>query len=266
MLIRHQEGDISIKYALIIIPICVLASACENQAHKSVREALIDPESANFRDVKVCTGNKSITTGEVNAKNRMGAYGGFKPFFVQYDIVYFADDPNFSRLIEHCYGTVGSDASTNESSEKGEWITSTDINPLDDSKIITIGLDATGYVEKYANPVRLYIRCKSNKTELYVAWDDYLGDDSNSVYEDWKYVTVRIGASKANKQRWTVSTDGKATFMPSSPIETLRKIAKSERLVLQTTPYNESPVTAIFDVKGMGDAILPLADECGWEL
>ncbi len=95
---------------------------------------------------------------------------------------------------------------------------------------------------------------------------EYLGDDSDSVYGNWKYVTVRIGSQKAVKQRWGVSTDSKATFAPNWAGSLLKSMAKADTFLIQTTPYGESPVTAIFHTAGLQNALVPLAKACGWSL
>jgi type VI secretion system protein VasI len=38
----------------------------------------------------------------------------------------------------------------------------------------------------------------------------------------------------------------------------------ADNLVAQITPYNESPVTAIFDTSGLENAIKPLRETCNW--
>lgn len=43
-------------------------------------------------------------------------------------------------------------------------------------------------------------------------------------------------------------------------------MAVAERLVLQTTPYAENPITAVFTLKGIDVAMAPLAKGCGWTL
>ena len=53
---------------------------------------LIDPSSAQFRDLKV---RKDIVCGEINAKNRMGAYVGFKRFFADSKAKTASIDPGF---------------------------------------------------------------------------------------------------------------------------------------------------------------------------
>jgi type VI secretion system protein VasI len=60
-----------------------------------------------------------------------------------------------------------------------------------------------------------------------------------------------------------MSTDSKATFHPQ-PIAFLKSMMEANTLVAQVTPYNESPVTAIFDTTGLADAIKPLRETCNW--
>ena len=50
-------------------------------AHKRVAPSLFDPSSAQFRHLSTRDG---VLCGEVNAKNRYGAYVGFRPFFALY--------------------------------------------------------------------------------------------------------------------------------------------------------------------------------------
>jgi type VI secretion system protein VasI len=40
----------------------------------------------------------------------------------------------------------------------------------------------------------------------------------------------------------------------------------ADKFIAQTTPYNENPVTAIFETRGLRNALVPLADTCDWDL
>ncbi|MFT7526708.1 MAG: hypothetical protein ACI9LY_001859 [Arenicella sp.] len=44
----------------------------------------------------------------------------------------------------------------------------------------------------------------------------------------------------------------------------LSDVLGESKAVFQTTPYNESPVTAIFDISGIDNAIKPIQSNCGW--
>lgn len=147
----------------------------------------------------------------------------------------------------------------------GKWRVSKETNPIDDTSTVTLSLTAESGSSRYGTPVLFYARCKSNKTEAFIVWHDYLGDDSRSVYEEWKLVTVRIGDDRATEEQWTVSTDSQATFAPAWAGDLLKRMATASTLVAQVTPYNESPVTAVFETGGLRAAAQPLAETCGWE-
>lgn len=258
-----------------ILTLSLLVASCSNPVEEAVKAKLIDPQSAEFRDMKRCSGDQAVWTGEVNAKNRMGAFTGFEPFFYDGINLAFASDPtDFSEQMERCYSHLSSatgDETEQESNHSGglsytgKWIVSNDINPLDDSKTTIASLAADEGTSRFDGPVNFIARCQSNKTEVYVVWHDYLGDDSRSVYEEWKHVEVRVGDEKSQRQRWGVSTDKEATFAPNA-ISLLRKMAKEKRMVMQTTPYNEAPKTAVFDLTGAEKAINQVAATCNWKL
>jgi hypothetical protein len=149
--------------------------------------------------------------------------------------------------------------------DDGGWEISRLPNPLDDTETIVLTLSSdTGRSGFENQPVTLVARCKSNKTELYLNWNTYLGDDSNDVYSDWKYVTLRIGDRQAETQRWGTSTDHEATFAPNWAGNLLKNMLKADYFVAQTTPHSENPVTAEFDIRGLDVALRPLSDACGW--
>ena len=115
-------------------------------------------------------------------------------------------------------------------------------------------------------PISLIARCQSNTTEVYVNWQDFLGDDElGDPRSTRKRVTYRLPPADAKTEMWGVSTDNDSTFVARA-IPFLRTIVESDRLVAQTTPYNEGPSTAIFDLTGARSALEPLAETCNWTL
>ena len=143
-----------------------------------------------------------------------------------------------------------------------KWSVRKSINPLDDTPIVVLSLQADSGKSTYGDLVKLVARCKSNETEVYATWGDYLGDDSSNVYSEWKNVTVRVGKRDAQVGRWGVSTDGRATFAPNWAGNLLKDLLDQDRLVLQTVPYGENPITAVFDVSGLRSVLGELAKEC----
>lgn len=140
-------------------------------------------------------------------------------------------------------------------SDIGKWKVDVEVNPIDDSKTVTMVLSADSGKSSWGKTIYLIARCKSGKTELYINWQDYLGSES--------YVLTRVGKKDAVTRKWSLSTNSQATFHPNS-ISFLKEMLTSSKLVAQTTPYSDSPVTAIFDTSGMEKSIEPLRETCRW--
>ncbi len=148
----------------------------------------------------------------------------------------------------------------------GKWVVSHDKNPVDDSERVVIALEADSGAGRFGESVSFVARCQSKKTEAYINWNSYLGDDSGSVYSEWKYITTRVGNEPASTEQWDISTDKKATFAPGRVESLLKKMASANKFLAQVTPYGENPTTAIFDTTGMRSALKPLASACGWKM
>ena len=84
----------------------------------------------------------------------------------------------------------------------GSWRVTHDTNPIDDSERVAISLAAKSGTNSGGHSVTFVVKCQSNKTEAYIDWGDYLGDDGYSADPEWtyKYVTIRIGQQKSKKQ------------------------------------------------------------------
>lgn len=155
------------------------------------------------------------------------------------------------------YNLNGVQTSRKEIQDSGKWNVSIDTNPIDDTKTVTLYLLAdSGKSSMLGQPVVLFIRCKSLETNVFINWSDYLGSEAT--------VLTRIGKEKAETRNWNLSTDSQATFLPRNEVDFLNKLLIVDSFVAQVTPYNESPVTAIFDVKGLSNAITPLRETCNW--
>lgn len=137
----------------------------------------------------------------------------------------------------------------------GDWIVDVEVNPIDDTTTVTLILEATSGTSVYGDPVYFFARCMSGETDVFISWDDYLGREAN--------VLTRVGEEEATTQKWGMSTDQTATFHPK-PVAFLKDMMSTDRLVAQVTPYNESPVTAIFQISGLSQALEPLREECEW--
>jgi type VI secretion system protein VasI len=144
----------------------------------------------------------------------------------------------------------------NVSEEKPTW-SFIDLNdPLTSKSGIAARLEATGGASSHGK-VTMTVRCLNNATELYINWNDYLGLDSTKV-------NYRVGAGTAKSASWSLSTDNKSTFAPA-PIPLLRAMASEKEFVARVTPYNENPVTAVFDITGADGVVDRVRTMCGWD-
>ena len=137
----------------------------------------------------------------------------------------------------------------------GKWNVTTDVNPVDDSKTVVAMLQADSGTSRFGAPVTLVVRCKSNKTNLFISWSSYLGREAS--------VLSRVGNKAAVTRPWMLSTDSKSTFS-KKPIPLLLEMLESPSFVAQITPYSASPITAVFDTTGMGDAMNEVRSTCNW--
>lgn len=85
------------KKILLALAISLLLAACKPGEEKAISLAqsevsanLLDPSSAQFRNMKVARmtdsdggGVIAVVCGEINGKNGFGAYAGFHPFYVE---------------------------------------------------------------------------------------------------------------------------------------------------------------------------------------
>ena len=115
------------KRFVLIFALCL--AGCSAAAKDAVRGVLLDPDAAQFKNMETCPAAGGMATGEVNAKNRSGAFAGSMPFFVNGPEVTFVDDPSFTRLLDECYGNVAPKADldiairkTSKAASWAEWI------------------------------------------------------------------------------------------------------------------------------------------------
>ncbi len=168
-------------------------------------------------------------------------------------------DGDLQRLV--CYDSIAkrlghtrTPSATNVAGS-GEWRLSTEQNPIDDTRTVTLSLAATSGQSRLGDAVRLIVRCQSGKIHAFIIWSSYLGLEKTLV-------TTRLGPGDAKTQPWPLSTDNQATFYPGNDAAFLEQLLSSDRLVAQTTPYSESPITAVFDLAGLSAAIKPLREVC----
>jgi len=170
------------------------------------------------------------------------------------------DSNELSRLL--CYDNVTKTIGESrpnavvDADRSDHWVAQQQTNPIDDSRTVALVNIAAEGKSSLGRPIGLAIRCMSGTTTVYINWNDYLGSEAT--------VLTRIGSSEAVRQRWSLSTDNEATFYPRDAVAFVKELMTADRLVAQVTPYNENPVTAIWNIAGLSTAIEPLRKTCNW--
>lgn len=114
-------GDAAKKFVTLLLAAITLQSCdplpgtMRSKARAIVRNELLDPEAAQFRDDEVSTSGKSVC-GQVNTKNRMGGYVGFIKYVAMPDVgkALIADDPDFGEY----YRDINNELSLKAAGEK----------------------------------------------------------------------------------------------------------------------------------------------------
>ena len=138
---------------------------------------------------------------------------------------------------------------------EGDWVVSQSANPIDDTLTVTAILSSENASNYLGEQVSLVLRCKSGQTEAYINWHDYLG--SRAV------VTDRIDKAPAERLGWQLSTDSQASFRPRARVF-MESLSEATTYLAQVTPYNESPVTASFNVQGAKEVVTLISKACSW--
>lgn len=120
--------------------------------------------------------------------------------------------------------------------------TSVKVDPMDDKQTLYLVFNAQEKVNDYSDNVSLIIRKKQGtRPEIYINWKEFLNHGRCLV-------TYRIDDSKARTEEWTLSTDEKASFFDGDVLQLLLKMKDANQFIARTTPFNEPPCTAIFDI------------------
>jgi len=152
--------------------------------------------------------------------------------------------------------TVTTNQDDLEEGSVGKWVCDTRIDPIDDTTMIGFVLECE---DANSRSPTLVLRWDDGETELVISWNNYLSDNTR--------VTYRFDKEKAVTKNWTGSTSKTATFYPGKSktvIKFIQKLMEADKLAVQIKPYNEGPTTAVFDVRGLKNAVEEFNDTLGW--
>ena len=147
---------------------------------------------------------------------------------------------------------------------KGNWQVQSETSKIDDRTNVFMVIKSENEFEgkfKGSQRATMFIACREGRTHLYFQFGDHFMADNSSYGE----ITVRIDKQKATTISTTESTDNNALGLWSGAgIELLKKLFGKSKLLIRTTPFNESPITVEFQIEGIETAIAPLRKNCNW--
>ena len=161
-------------------------------------------------------------------------------------------DDSSNRL--DCYDSLAKTlASPGESRTPDQWTVEVGKDPIDDTTTVVLGLAGTEH------QAELLLRCRQKKPDVLLSLRGRVVGATEPV------VWTRFGAAKADKKRWSVSTDHKAVIFPGDPKLFIRQVISADRLVVQMDHFLRGTITDVFDVHRLKDVIAPLNEACRLE-
>ena len=145
-------------------------------------------------------------------------------------------------------------------SAQGRWRAYDREDPITgfNDRLMRLEGNTTGDRFAFSDPVELWVACRSDKTQVWVSWDEFIDNEPHVV-------TYRIDSADAIREYQPVSTDYEATFF-RSPIALLEKLSGASKLVVRTTPFGESARTVTFQLPtSTPDELSKVATRCHWD-
>jgi type VI secretion system protein VasI len=151
---------------------------------------------------------------------------------------------------------------SNSSNSMGKWRARSKADPITDIVIASLTLTAESGTSRLGEPVTLHLRCDDSKTEAYINWNSYMTDSAQ--------VTTRVDKNTPQKTEWQSDTSKTVSFYPRLPHPELdaqlfvKELTTGTTLIARATPYNEAPITAVWDLTGIMSATKDLRSSCGF--
>jgi type VI secretion system protein VasI len=167
-----------------------------------------------------------------------------------------------------CYDAIFREKTTSEkpaAQTNTKWQLSTTKSKIDDSESRTLSIESDDdFAAKYRGREKatLILRCHEHATSLYFI----IGEHFLAEIQGYGEITYRVDEKKAVKKSFNVSTDNHALGLWSggTAIPFVKQMLGGKKLVIRVTPYNESAVTATFDINGIDDVVKPVREGCKW--
>ena len=161
-----------------------------------------------------------------------------------------------SRL--DCYDRLVTTLGVSPAGPGGErWTVEFRVDPLTDvrsARAVLPALEGKGVDDE---PVRFILECQEGRTSVLLDWAQYVGDGNTIV--------LRLDGDEPQDTFWDMARNRTTARYRSDGAPLARAIAPRRRMVARVTPSGREPVTAIFDLTGMAEAIQPVQEACSGE-
>tara|TARA_B100001123_G_C15214459_1_gene988620 strand:+ start:202 stop:1293 length:1092 start_codon:yes stop_codon:yes gene_type:complete len=149
----------------------------------------------------------------------------------------------------------------------GMWVVSTTTDPTNDSSVYSFSVTSVSGVDRFGTPIQLNIRESNEGIELFISW----GTDffSSEGFQGEAQITSRAGSYAAGAATWSRSTDMSGTFLKNyvcdqveggAVLHAIRSLWDVDQAVFRCTPVHSNTITAVFDVRGLRQAMTPYRD------
>ena len=137
-----------------------------------------------------------------------------------------------------------------EKSLSSKWIENVSINPLDDSRTVVLMNDESSE--------SLIIRHSLGKLSLSINYGKYIRNGPSEV-------TYRVGKSEAQTKYWMPSSDKQSVICSGSDaVKLIQQMIESDTFVSQISPYEDVPITTVFDIRGLKQLLIKYKDDFGY--
>lgn len=171
-----------------------------------------------------------------------------------------------------CFDTALDDYDLNtlQRSDAGKtgngWKLATSKSTLTDNLNVTLTLGANDrFTTKNSLQVRpsLVLACNEGRLITYISWASQISRLDIKNDNETNVANTRFGTEPVVAERWLLSTDKTATFIPN-PVEFNKKVLNPSGLYivkLWPNAYYDT-ISATFDVRGLGEKYQALKDAC----
>ncbi len=166
-----------------------------------------------------------------------------------------------------CYDQAEAQAG-NVNREVAKFNYRTTSDPITGQTLHTLTIRSDRGLNGRGDPIILEMTCDSTKPgdyNLTLRWEDFLESSNPNV-------TTRLGQTPSVTERWATNRSRESSLFTGSSdgyskaefIETLVSQVGdgNASVVFRTTPYNDAPITAVFDFTGFLEVVTPMRESC----